>query len=91
MSTPASRIETTSAFDRQMRSTDRPWQARILAYLIDVGRMSDPRLRGRGLTADHGREWRYRVGDYRIIVRIDDATRTILALAAGHRSRIYGT
>jgi mRNA interferase RelE/StbE len=89
MSEPAWRVETTTAFDRQIHKIDRLGQARIVAYLIDVSRLSDPRQRGRTLTADHRREWRYRIGDYRVIVRIDDATHTILVLAAGLRSRVY--
>lgn len=90
MSEQAWRVETTTAFDNQLRRVDRHWQARIVAYLIDVSQLSDPRLRGRRLTAHRSGEWRFRIGDYRVIVRIDDATDTILALAVGHRSRVYG-
>jgi mRNA interferase RelE/StbE len=86
---PAWRVETTPAFDRQLRTIDRLWQARIVAYMIDVSRLSDPRQRGRMLTAEHRHEWRYRIGDYRVIVRIDDATHTIVALVVAHRSRVY--
>jgi mRNA-degrading endonuclease RelE of RelBE toxin-antitoxin system len=35
-------------------------------------------------------EWRIRVGrDYRVIYRIDDETREVLILEAGHRQGIY--
>lgn len=37
------------------------------------------------------REWRYRVGDYRIICDIRDSELIILALSIGHRSSIYQT
>jgi mRNA interferase RelE/StbE len=33
--------------------------------------------------------WRYRVGDYRLICRIDDQAVTILVLEIGHRREIY--
>jgi mRNA interferase RelE/StbE len=37
-----------------------------------------------------GREgWRIRFGDYRILYRIDDATRTVTGTNAGNRREIY--
>jgi mRNA interferase RelE/StbE len=37
-----------------------------------------------------GREgWRIRFGDYRILYRIDDATRTVAITNVGNRSEIY--
>ena len=32
----------------------------------------NPRLHGKGLTANRSGEWRYRVGDYRLLAKIDD-------------------
>ena len=49
----------------------------------------NPRLRGRALTGDHTGQWRYRVGDYRILAKIDDGRVVILVLEVGHRSNIY--
>lgn len=83
------RVETTATFDRQVRKLDRTIQKRLLAYLLDVAELSDPRLRGKGLTAGRSGQWRYRVGDYRILVTIDDTALVVLALAVGHRSKIY--
>ncbi len=34
--------------------------------------------------------WRVRVGDYRIVYRVDDETREVLILAVGHRGSVYG-
>ena len=46
-----------------------PQQAqRILAYLKDISILPAPRDRGKGLVGNHSGLWRYRVGDYRIIV-----------------------
>jgi mRNA interferase RelE/StbE len=36
-----------------------------------------------------GELWRYRVGDYRIICKIDDGVLLVLVLDIGHRSAIY--
>lgn len=35
-------------------------------------------------------EWRVRVGDYRVVYRVDDEARRVLVLAAGHRVSVYG-
>lgn len=50
---------------------------------------TDPRKLGKGLTANHSGEWRYRIGDYRLIADINDETVTILMLEIGHRKDIY--
>lgn len=34
-------------------------------------------------------QWRYRLGDYRLLVKIDDETVIILDLKIGHRKEIY--
>ncbi|MCB6443420.1 type II toxin-antitoxin system RelE family toxin, partial [Streptococcus salivarius] len=42
-----------------------------------------------GLTANRSGQWRYRVGDYRIIVEIEDTKVIVLVLEIGHRKNIY--
>ena len=41
---------------------------RIKAYLDEVCELEDPRSRGKGLSADLAGYWRYRIGDYRVLV-----------------------
>lgn len=43
---------------------------------------------GKGLTANRSGQWRYRIGDYRLICEISDGKLVILALAVGHRREI---
>lgn len=50
---------------------------------------SNPRAHGKGLTANRSGEWRYRIGDYRIIAHIDDEVMIIFVLEIGHRRDIY--
>ena len=64
---------------------------RISRFLLErIAALDDPRSIGEAL---HGSElgefWKYRVGDYRIIVRIEDAVIRILVLEIGHRREIY--
>ncbi len=49
----------------------------------------NPRIHGKGLVGDKSGQWRYRVGDYRLIADINESTITILILEIGHRREIY--
>ena len=50
---------------------------------------TDPRKRGKGLKANRSGQWRYRVGDYRILAEIQDEVLVILIIDIGHRSTVY--
>lgn len=50
---------------------------------------ADPRLHGKGLMANRSGQWRYRVGDYRLIAEIQDGKVVILILTIGRRRDIY--
>jgi len=50
---------------------------------------TDPRQYGKALVGDHSGQWRYRVGDYRLIAEIKDDEIIILVLNIGHRKNIY--
>ena len=83
-------VETTTRFDREFKKLDRYTQKMVKAWieknLVDC---ADPRAHGKGLTADRSGQWRYRIGDYRLICLIEDEKLVILALTIGHRSDIY--
>lgn len=49
----------------------------------------NPRQHGKGLTSNRCGQWRYRIGDYRLIADINDNTITMLMLNIGHRKDIY--
>ena len=50
---------------------------------------TDPRAHGKGLVANRSGQWRYRVGDYRLIADIQDDKILILILNVGYRRDIY--
>lgn len=83
-------VETTARFDKEFKKLDRYTQRMIKGWidknLIDT---ENPRQHGKGLTADRSGQWRYRIGDYRLICHIDDNRLIILALSVGHRREIY--
>jgi mRNA interferase RelE/StbE len=49
----------------------------------------NPRAHGKGLAGNRSGEWRYRVGDYRVLCDIRDAELVVLALDIKHRSKVY--
>lgn len=83
-------LETTSRFDKEFKKLDRYTQRMIKAWIEKnlIG-CTDPRIHGKGLTANRSGQWRYRIGDYRLICSIEDSRLVILALSVGHRSEIY--
>ena len=49
----------------------------------------NPRIHGKGLVANRSGQWRYRIGDYRLICDIQDKKIIIYVLEVGHRREIY--
>jgi mRNA interferase RelE/StbE len=84
------RIEYSERAVKQLRKLDPSIRTFILAWINKnlVG-TSDPRSKGKGLTGNLSGQWRYRIGDYRVLARITESTITILVLDIGHRSEIY--
>ena len=75
---------------KQLASLDRAAQKRILHFIYERLLASpDPRLLGKTLAGELTGLIRYRVGDYRLICRLEDQVLTILVLEVGHRREIY--
>ena len=66
-------------------------QARLILSWIskNLEGTDSPRVHGKGLVGNKSGQWRYRIGDYRLLANIDDETITILVLEIGHRKEIY--
>ena len=83
-------LNTTSRFDKQLKKLDKQTQRLILKWLNkNLVNTTDPRQHGKQLSGKHSEKWRYRVGDYRILVNIRDKELIVLALEVGHRKAIY--
>lgn len=76
-------------FERLIRKLDKPDIRRIKTYLDQVVQLDNPRDRGKALTADKVGLWRYRVGNFRVLVKFEDQQMQVIALDVGHRSTIY--
>ena len=73
-------VLTTERFEREFRKLDRYTQ-RMLKAWIDKNLIgcTDPRQHGKALTANRKGQWRYRIGDYRLICAIEDEELVILS------------
>ena len=83
-------LVTTDRFDKAFKKLDRQTQKIIKAW-IDKNLMQciDLRIHGKGLTSNRSGQWRYRVGDYRILAEIQEERLVLVLIDIGHRSRIY--
>lgn len=88
--TSAWKIEFTPKARRQLKKLDRAVSRRIVDGLARIrGPDGDPRAFGKALGGDWTGFWRYRIGDYRAICRIEDAVVTVVVIEVGHRREIY--
>lgn len=75
---------------KQISKMDKHTQRLIYAWIDkNLQGCENPRIHGKGLTANRVGQWRYRVGDYRLIAEIEDEEITILIINVGHRREIY--
>lgn len=84
-------IELAGTAVRQLERLDKETARRIRNFLRNrLARVEDPRSIGAALQGQAlGEFWKYRVGDYRLIARIEDDRLLILIVKIGHRSKIY--
>ena len=85
------KVELSAAADRELSKLDPQHAKRILNFLNDrVAKLEDPRDLGESLHGSRlGEFWKYRVGNYRLICKIEDNLLTVLVLRVGHRGEIY--
>lgn len=75
---------------KQLKKMDRN-QARIIVAWIrkNLEGTTNPRQYGKGLVGNRSGEWRYRIGNYRILANINESDIVIEIFSIGHRSIIY--
>lgn len=76
---------------KNLAKLDKPVAKRIITFLRErVATLDDPRSIGEALKGSQlGEFWRYRVGDYRIISRIEDGELCVLVVRIGNRRDVY--
>ncbi|MHC1761635.1 MAG: type II toxin-antitoxin system RelE/ParE family toxin [Negativicutes bacterium] len=83
-------VDYTERAIQELKKLDKPTRALIYGWIEKnlVG-CDNPRQHGKGLIANLSGEWRYRVGDYRLIADIQDGKVLILILTVRHRKDLY--
>lgn len=75
---------------KQLKKLDKPTASLIIGWLEkNVVGCENPRLHGKSLIGDKSGQWRYRIGNYRVICEIKDNKLMVLVLEVGHRRSIY--
>lgn len=83
-------VEIDGFAEKQLRKLDRQTQKRLTDWLLErIEGCKNPRHFGEPLRGDRAGLWRYRVGDFRMICEIQDEKLVVLALAVGHRRKVY--
>ena len=85
------RIEFDAGALKDLRGLDKTVSRRITRFLRErIAPLDDARSIGAAMQGSGTFSlWRYRVGDWRIVVRIEDEALRVLVVKVGHRREIY--
>jgi mRNA interferase RelE/StbE len=71
---------------KELKALDRAVARRIVAVLeTRIAVLDDPRVIGAPLAGEWSGHWRWRVGDYRLIGRVEQARVVIMIVRVAHR------
>jgi mRNA interferase RelE/StbE len=83
----------TIKFDRkaakEFKELDKPVQKQMDKFLLKLKKSKNPRNFGEVLTGNLKSFWRYRIGDHRLICKIEDEILTVLVVRVRHRREVY--
>lgn len=83
-------VEYSKGAFKDLKKMDTQTRKLILSWIEkNLVNCSDPRVHGKSLRGNRQDEWRYRVGDYRILANIHDDKILIFVLKKGHRREVY--
>lgn len=83
-------VEWSLRAQKQMRKLNKSISEMLLRWVHkNLDDCENPYQHGKALTANRAGQWRYRIGDYRIIAEIHESEIVIMILSVGHRKEIY--
>lgn len=84
------RIIFTERAKKQLKKLDKHISALIIGWLEkNIEGCENPIQHVKGLVENKSGQWRYRIGDYRVLCEIQDENIIVLVLEFGHRKEIY--
>lgn len=84
------KVEYTKTAQKQIKKMGRYTQVMIMRWITkNLVDCTDPRIHGKALRGNLKNQWKYRVGNYRILCDIEDDKLIILVINVGHRREIY--
>lgn len=84
------RVEFTPEAEKQLAKLDKQSAKCITKFLKErVASLNDPGSLGDPLKGRLREFWRYRVGDYQILCRIEEGKLLVLVVKKGHRRDVY--
>lgn len=83
------RVEVTDVAAEAIAGLASKEQSLIYKFLRRLPEYGNPRRIGEALHGDLAGLWKYRVGDYRVICRIEDDRLVVLVIRVGNRREVY--
>jgi len=84
------KLEFSEKADKQLEKIDNSVRKIIVSWLLkNINDCDNPRKFGKALKGNFTGQWRYTIGDYRVLCYINDKKLVVLAITVGHRSKIY--
>lgn len=85
------KIDFTPEAQRNLDRLDRQVARRVIKFIVErIAELEDPRSLGEALHGpDLRKYWKYRVGDYRVIAKIEDERVSIVVIRIGNRREVY--
>lgn len=80
----------TEEFEKQFKKLDRSTQTIVVKWIRKhLENCDDPRASGKALSTNLKGYWRYRIGDYRLLVEIKDKQLVVVAISIARHSDVY--
>ena len=84
------KVEYSKAAQKQIKKLDNYTKVMLMNWITkNLVNCPDPRNHGKALKGNLKNQWRYRVGNYRILCDIEDDRLVILVINVRHRKDIY--
>lgn len=85
------KVEFTDVALRSLKKLDKKTAAMIIISYIEKNLTGEinPRATGRSLVGNEKGKWRYRIGNFRILCKIEDFRITIVVVQIGDKKDIY--